>query len=91
MIPFNTNKIKIHLKSKLKTIKGILQKVLDLKSESNMEQIKIFDKTFWLSLVAFAILIIIICFLPYLLTSSSWNDLDFTKTGPIGDTIGGIV
>lgn len=91
MIPFNTNKIKIHLKSKLKTIKGILQKVLDLKSESNMEQIKIFDKTFWLSLVAFAILIIIICFLPYLLTSSSWNDLDFKTTGPIGDTIGGIM
>lgn len=49
------------------------------------------DKRFWLGLILFSVLIIFICFLPYLLTNFSWFDLDFSDTGEVGDTIGGIM
>ena len=52
---------------------------------------KTFDKSFWLFITIFSILIIIICLLPSLFTSLHCFKLDFTGTGQIGDTIGGIM
>jgi hypothetical protein len=52
---------------------------------------KTFDKSFWLSVSIFLLLVIIIIFLPALITSNYWLDIDFTHTGEIGDTIGGII
>lgn len=53
-------------------------------------EIKVFDFAFWLAVAFFSILIAVICFLPYWLTAPYFNDrLDFTKSGQIGDTIGG--
>ncbi len=48
-----------------------------------------FDMWFWLSLIIFAVIIVGICFLPSLLTKP--GQLDFSETGQIGDTIGGIL
>jgi hypothetical protein len=50
-----------------------------------------FDKKFWKIFIPFIILILIILFLPYLITTRLWFDINFTTTGPIGDTIGGIL
>lgn len=58
---------------------------------SDKKELKIFDCTFRWILILILLLFGGICFLPHLLTSSSWFDLDFTSTGPIGDTIGGIM
>lgn len=49
-----------------------------------------FDKKFRIILIVFIALILIILAFPYLFTSFSWFKLDFTETGQIGDTIGGI-
>jgi len=49
------------------------------------------DKRFWVGLILFSILIVGICFLPYLFTNYSWFDLDFSDSGEVGDTIGGIM
>jgi hypothetical protein len=43
----------------------------------------------WLSL--FFVSIILIGFLPYLMTTRSWFSISFDNTGQVGDTIGGIV
>ena len=60
------------------------------KEESN--QMKVFDTSFWFSIFIFCLLICIICFFPYWFTApSSTERLNFIKTGPIGDTIGGIM
>lgn len=48
-----------------------------------------FTKDFWRYLAVFLTIIILICCLPYLFTEFKW--LDFTNTGQIGDTIGGIM
>lgn len=48
-----------------------------------------FDLWFWFSLIIFAVIIVGICFLPSLLTKP--GQLDFSETGQIGDTIGGIL
>lgn len=48
-----------------------------------------FDLWFWCCLIAFAIIITGICFLPSLLIKP--GQLDFRETGQIGDTIGGIM
>lgn len=50
---------------------------------------KTFTKDFWIYLVVFIIIIVIICLFPFLFTRSGW--LDFSNTGEIGDTIGGIM
>lgn len=50
---------------------------------------KTFTKDFWIYLVVFIIIIAIICLFPFLLTRNGC--LDFTDTGEIGDTIGGIM
>lgn len=48
-----------------------------------------FSKKFWIYTALYVLACIIICFLPALLTSGSV--IDFTETGQIGDTIGGII
>lgn len=48
-----------------------------------------FDKGFWCSFVVFIVIVSLICCLPWVLTRSFC--LDFTGTGQIGDTIGGIM
>lgn len=48
-----------------------------------------FDKGFWKSFGWFLLIAVLICCLPWVLAKHSW--IDFTETGPIGDTIGGIM
>lgn len=48
-----------------------------------------FDKNFWKSFRWFVLVASLICCLPWLLAKHS--GIDFTSTGPIGDTIGGIM
>ena len=48
-----------------------------------------FDKGFWKSFTWFLIVALLICCLPWLLAKHSW--IDFSTTGEIGDTIGGIM
>lgn len=48
-----------------------------------------FDIDFWKYFRYFIGIVVLICFLPWVFTSNSL--LDFTKTGQIGDTIGGII
>lgn len=50
---------------------------------------KTFTKDFWIYLGLFLLIILIICFFPYLFTQH--GKLDFSHTGEIGDTIGGIM
>ena len=50
---------------------------------------KTFDKSFWKSFGWFLLIAIVICSLPWVLTRE-WL-LDFSDTGEIGDTIGGIM
>lgn len=53
--------------------------------------IKTFDKWFWICSIVFVLLMGIICFFPYWLTGNGSERLNFRETGPIGDTIGGIM
>ena len=48
-----------------------------------------FDKSFWKSFSWFLLIAAIICCLPWIFAKHSW--IDFTNTGQIGDTIGGIM
>ena len=48
-----------------------------------------FDKGFWKSFIWFLVIALLICSLPWLLAKHSW--IDFSTTGEIGDTIGGIM
>jgi len=48
-----------------------------------------FDKGFWKSFGWFLLIAALICSLPWMLAKHSW--IDFTNTGEIGDTIGGIM
>ena len=48
-----------------------------------------FDKGFWKSFIWFWAVALLICCLPWLLAKHSW--IDFSTTGEIGDTIGGIM
>lgn len=52
---------------------------------------KTFDGNFWRIFLPFLSLIILVLFLPYLFTTRSWWDIDFSSTGQVGDTIGGIL
>lgn len=52
---------------------------------------KAFDSQFYKMFVPLVILIVLFLFLPYLLTTRSLFDIDFSDTGQIGDTIGGIL
>lgn len=48
-----------------------------------------FDKGFWKSFGWFILIAVLICCLPWVLAKHSW--IDFSTTGEIGDTIGGIM
>lgn len=48
-----------------------------------------FDKSFWKSFGWFLLIAILICCLPWLLTKHSL--IDFSSTGQVGDTLGGIM
>lgn len=50
---------------------------------------KTFDKSFWKSFGWFLLIVVVICSLPWALTRE-WL-LDFSDTGEVGDTIGGIM
>ena len=50
---------------------------------------KTFTRDFWICLLAFVFVIIIICFFPAWFIKS--GNMDFSNTGQIGDTIGGIM
>ena len=54
-------------------------------------RIKTFDTWFWVSSLVYFALMGIICFFPYWFTGKAPERLDFRDTGPIGDTIGGIM
>lgn len=49
------------------------------------------NRRFWIFLIVIFIFFVLIGFLPYLLTRKSIMGIDFTSTGGIGDTIGGIM
>lgn len=48
-------------------------------------------QSIWTWLIPFIILVFFIGFLPYLITTRSWFNIDFSTTGQVGDTIGGIM
>lgn len=50
-----------------------------------------FDRSFWIYFGIAIFLIIAIGFLPYLLTSTRFCLIDFSDSGQVGDTIGGIM
>ncbi|NUY82727.1 putative phage abortive infection protein [Flavobacterium sp. MAH-1] len=52
---------------------------------------KTFDQKFWYIFVPFLLFIILILFFPYWLTRPTKVGIDFSTTGNIGDTIGGIL
>lgn len=54
-----------------------------------MKDYSTFDKGFWKSFSWFLLVIIVICILPWLLAKHAL--IDFSSTGEIGDTIGGIM
>nr|WP_321356986.1 putative phage abortive infection protein [uncultured Draconibacterium sp.] len=60
-----------------------------IKDKTN--NIKTFDRQFFKMLVPLMLLIVLFLFFPYWFTSRSWFGIDFSSTGPIGDTIGGIL
>ena len=50
-----------------------------------------FDSKFFKYFTPLALLIVLFLFFPYWFTTRSWFDIDFSTTGEIGDTIGGIL
>lgn len=50
-----------------------------------------FDNRFWKIFIPFLLFFVLIMFLPSILIKPNWFGLDFTETGQIGDTIGGIL
>lgn len=58
---------------------------------NNSDKYKTFDRLFWYWFVPLIVFIIIVLGFPYLFTLSTPIGLDFSKTGQIGDTIGGIM
>ncbi len=58
---------------------------------SDVEKKQKVDYSLTVGLVAFVVGVILVIFAPMLITSEgNWNTVDFTGTGQIGDTIGGI-
>ena len=49
-----------------------------------------FERDFWKLFICFLLLVFVICCMPWILATNSWF-IDFTDTGQIGDTIGGIM
>lgn len=50
-----------------------------------------FWRSIWPYLIAFLLLVGLICFFPYWFAYHSWHNIDFRNTGQIGDTLGGIM
>lgn len=61
-----------------------------VKNKIDDEKIKFFDRSFIITVIVFIVLIVLICCFPLWFTSKN-RDIDFTDTGQIGDTIGGIM
>ena len=57
--------------------------------DSNRKKYPTFDGDFWICFIIPVSLMLVICFLPSILTQN--GDSDFTDKGQIGDTIGGIM
>ncbi len=55
-----------------------------------MNDTSTFENGFWKSFGWFLLIAILICCLPWLLAKNYWL-IDFSRTGQIGDTIGGIM
>lgn len=55
----------------------------------SMKEKATFDINFWKSFSWFLLVVIVICILPWVLAKHAW--IDFSSTGEIGDTIGGIM
>lgn len=55
------------------------------------EQKGTFTKDFFLYLGVFGIIVMLICAFPFLFTRIGLDELDFSNTGQIGDTIGGVM
>jgi hypothetical protein len=49
------------------------------------------NRSIWTWIIPFIVLLVLIGFLPYLITTRYWFGIDFASTGQIGDTIGGIM
>ncbi|MDI9538025.1 MAG: putative phage abortive infection protein [Bacteroidota bacterium] len=64
-----------------------------MKKQENKRRnrVEAFDKQFFLVLIPLILLMILFLFFPYWFTTRSWFGVDFSKTGQIGDTIGGIL
>lgn len=60
-----------------------------MKQDNSDMDIKIYDGKFWIFLLLTISLFCLICFLPKLFILE--GKIDFTQTGQIGDTIGGIM
>lgn len=60
--------------------------------KANPKEIETFDRSFWISVSIFILIILAICSFPYVFTRH-WNKVGiyFHDTGQIGDTIGGIM
>jgi hypothetical protein len=56
-----------------------------------MKKHNTFDKAFWRYISIFVLVVTGVLFLPSLITSKCWFGFDFSDTGQIGDTIGGII
>ena len=54
-------------------------------------RIKTFDTWFWVFSIFFLLLMGALCILMYFFTKTGFEKLDFSITGPMGDTIGGIM
>lgn len=58
--------------------------------KDSRNNIKTFDKQFRVIFITTLLLMVSFLSLPYFFTTRSWFNIDFSKTGNIGDTIGGI-
>ncbi|MBK9555161.1 MAG: hypothetical protein IPO47_04870 [Bacteroidetes bacterium] len=59
--------------------------------EKKSHSVTPFYRALWFYVVLFWVLISIVCFFPSWFTSKTILDRDFSNTGEIGDTIGGIM
>ncbi len=50
-----------------------------------------FNNQFFKMLIPLLLLMILFLFFPYWFTTRSWFGIDFSDSGPVGDTIGGIL
>lgn len=63
----------------------------ETKNEDKINKFKTFDSQFYKLLIPLVFLMIFFLFFPYWFTTRSWFGIDFSTSGPIGDTIGGIL